>query len=90
MTDPIMLQRARELLDCLSDLQTQVEKKAVEDSKFWVEIVTELDSERIKAGDRWSDNNRFYETRVGSELNLLMLKRMLEIRNKIANHHIHK
>ena len=43
MTDPIMLQRTRELLDCLSDLQTQVENKAVEDSKFWVEIVTELD-----------------------------------------------
>ena len=81
MTDPIMLQRARELLDCLSDLQTQVEKKAVEDSKFWVEIVTELDpviENMNEAGDRWS------------ELNLLMVKRMLEIRNKIANHHIHK
>ena len=81
MTDPIMLQRARELLDCLSDLQTQVEKKAVEDSKFWVEIVTELDpviEKMNEAGDRWS------------ELNLLVVKRMLEIRNKIANHHIHK
>ena len=81
MTDPIMLQRARELLDCLSDLQTQVEKKAVEDSKFWVEIVTELDpviEKMNETGDRWS------------ELNLLVVKRMLEIRNKIANHHIHK
>ena len=81
MTDPIMLQRARELLDCLSDLQNQVEKKAVEDSKFWVEIVTELDpviEKMNETGDRWS------------ELNLLMVKRMLEIRNKIANHHIHK
>jgi len=81
MTDPIMLQRTRELLDCLSDLQTQVEKKAVEDSKFWVEIVTELDpviEKMNETGDRWS------------ELNLLMVKRMLEIRNKIANHHIHK
>lgn len=81
MTDPIMLQRTRELLDCLSDLQTQVEKKAVEDSKFWVEIVTELDpviEKMNETGDRWS------------ELNLLMVKRMLEIRNKIASHHIHK
>ena len=81
MTDPIMLQRTRELLDCLSDLQTQVEKKAVEDSNFWVEIVTELDpviEKMNETGDRWS------------ELNLLMVKRMLEIRNKIANHHIHK
>ena len=81
MTDPIMLQRTRELLDCLSDLQNQVEKKAVEDSKFWVEIVTELDpviEKMNETGDRWS------------ELNLLMVKRMLEIRNKIASHHIHK
>ena len=62
-------------------MQNQVEKKAVEDSKFWVEIVTELDpviENMNEAGDRWS------------ELNLLMVKRMLEIRNKIANHHIHK
>ena len=82
MTDPIMLQRTRELLDCLSDLQTQVEKKAVEDSKFWAEIVTELDPVIVEMNEQ-----------MGDKLNRPMLKRMLEIRNKIANHHrqdIHK
>ena len=44
MTDPIILQRQRDLLDCLLDLQKQMEKQAVDDSKFWVDIISDLDA----------------------------------------------
>ena len=74
MTDPISLQRQRDLLDCLLDLQKQMEKQAVEDSKFWVDIISDLDA--IDQFLKRIGQKRFAEHQ--------------EVRNKIASRHIKK
>ena len=84
MTDPIILQRQRDLLDCLLDLQKQMEKQAVEDSKFWVEIINDLDT--LSSVLNSVQNN--ISTLTFSKSNLS--KYPLAVRNKIASRHIKK